>query len=113
MSLIAALYSPSILYSRDEKCWQLKSPKKFTIRTGYFWDAKNWLIGLSDKPFSKILWGFSVDCLNVPIKRLQLLFDFSLNATSDNPRYETKIFDPEIHKQINVLGQVKCHWREI
>ena len=69
MSICAALYSPSTLYSRDEKGWQFKSPKNSTVRTGYFWDAKNrlnvLLNVLLDKPFSKILWDFSVVCLNV------------------------------------------------
>lgn len=46
------------------------------------------------------------------IKRLQSLFDFSLNVISDNPKYETKVFSSEDCKGMKVLGLVKWHWRE-
>jgi len=57
MSLSAALYSPSTLYSLDEKGWQFKSPKNATVGTGYFWGAKNRRMSywISHSAFSKIL----------------------------------------------------------
>ncbi len=35
--------------------WQFKSPKNFTVRTGYFWEVENGRKALFDKAFRKIL----------------------------------------------------------
>ena len=66
MSLYVGLYLRQILYSWYEKVSRFKSPKNYTVRTGYFWEVENKLKVLLDKVFSKFLWNFRAFCLLVP-----------------------------------------------
>ena len=76
MSLYVGLYLRQILYSWYEKVSRFKSPKNYTVRTGYFWEVENKLKVLLDKVFSKFLWNFRAFCLLVPkIKQPILIYD--------------------------------------
>ena len=66
MSLYIGLYLTQALYSWYEKVCQFKSPKNYTVRTGYFWEVENKLKVLLDKVFSKFLWNFRAFCLLTP-----------------------------------------------
>ena len=70
MSRYVGLYLTQTLYPGYEKAWQFKSPKNYTIRTGYFWEVENKLKVLLAKVFRKCLWNFGVFCLLAPNLRM-------------------------------------------